>query len=104
MSDWPTTQKGWETYFGTKKPDGTYPYPYGTEDGEPYIFPVAEFPTRQSVEAWFRCTDGADWEPDNWTIDAEPSDYPVHIHADGRYECLHDPCPEIVQVHGRWAA
>lgn len=96
-------QPEWEAYFNTQKPDGTFPYPFGTEDGEPYIFPVSDFPTRESVEAWFRFTDGDGCDLSEWHI-SDPAQYPIHDH-DEDFKCPGDTtCPKLTMVEGRWAA
>ena len=90
----------WPTYFDTRKPDGTFPYPYGTEDGEPYIFPLEDFPTEEAVRAWFKWT--GDEDPDDpWDI--ARGTYPIHDH-DEDFDCPGgDDCPQARNIEGWWA-
>jgi hypothetical protein len=82
----------------------TAPYPYATEDGEPYVFPVEHYPTEADVRAWFAWTDE---ELTDWDI--KRGRYRVHDHDEDFEGCERtpdpdEPCPQSRVIEGWWAA
>jgi hypothetical protein len=85
----------------------TAPYPYSTPEGEPYVFPLADFPTRETVEAWMRWSD-RDYDPDDWSITR--GQQRVHDHGedeacqllapDALSPDTDSPCPQSRVIEG----
>ena len=76
------------------------PYPYASEEGEPYIFPLTDYPTEEAVRTWLKWSSADLGVGEEWEWDIRRGQYLVHEHDEDFKGCVPDACPKTQTIEG----